>query len=273
VSRIRRQRPRWGQNFLIAEGVARWIVEWAAIEGRSVLEIGPGRGALTGLLLERAAFVRAVEIDASLAHELAERYGAAASRLQVVIGDVLKLPLAEILDPGMSVVANLPYESAAAIIRRLLTANVVPTDIVVMVQREVCARIAAQPGDRQYGLLALHTSLRADIAPGRVVAPGCFRPQPKVQSQVVRLRPLQGLRYEVGDEKLFSALAAVAFGMRRKMLRNTVLPYISERLGAESARSALMESGIDPTQRPETVSPEAFARLSSIVHRRLGGNA
>jgi 16S rRNA (adenine1518-N6/adenine1519-N6)-dimethyltransferase len=89
----------------------------------------------------------------------------------------------------------------------------------------------------------------------------------------VRLRPLQGLRYDVGDDKLFSTLAAVAFGMRRKMLRNTILPYISERLGLESARNALAESGIEPTQRPETVSPEAFARLSSIVHRRLGENA
>jgi 16S rRNA (adenine1518-N6/adenine1519-N6)-dimethyltransferase len=273
VSRIRHQRPRWGQNFLIAEGVARWIVDWAAIEGRSVLEIGPGRGALTELLVERAAFVRAVEIDLSLARELNERYAAAATRLQVVVGDVLALPLAEILDPGMSVVANLPYESAAAIIRRLLTVGVVPADIVVMVQREVCERLAARPGDRHYGLLALHTSLRADVVPGRVVAPGCFRPQPKVQSQVVRLRPLGRLRYDVGDEALFSELAAVAFGMRRKMVRNTILPFIRERLGDESAQRALSDAGIDPTQRPETVSPEAFARVSSIVHRRLGGHA
>jgi 16S rRNA (adenine1518-N6/adenine1519-N6)-dimethyltransferase len=273
VSRVRQRRPRWGQNFLIADGVARWIVDWAAIDGRRVLEIGPGRGALTGLLLERAAFVRAVEIDPSLARELIDRYAPAGDRLQVVTGDVLDLPIRATVDPGMSVVANLPYESAAAILRRLLTAGVVLADIVVMVQREVCARLAARPGDRHYGLLALHTSLRADVVPGRIVAPGCFRPQPKVQSQVVRLRPLAALRYPVGDEALFSEIAAIAFGMRRKMLRNTIVPFLRARLGEDGARAALAESGIDPTQRPEAVSPESFARLSAIVHRRRGGHA
>jgi len=267
VSRPRHERPRWGQNFLIAEGIARWIVEWASIDGRPVLEIGPGRGALTGLLLERAAYVRAVEIDEGLARELCERYAAAGERLQVKVGDALVLPLAEILDVGMSVVANLPYESAAAIIRRLLAADPAPPDIVVMVQREVCARLAARAGDRHYGLLALHTSLRADVIPGKIVPPGCFRPQPKVQSQVVRLRPLGSLRYPVGDEELFSRIAAAAFGMRRKMVRNTIVPYLSERIGEERARVALEESGIAPTQRPETIPPEAFARLSSLVHR------
>jgi len=273
VSGRRHDRPRWGQNFLIAEGVARWIVDWAAIDGRRVLEIGPGRGALTGLLLDRGAFVRAVEIDSRWASELRDRYAAAAERLDVVIGDILELPIERMLEPGVSVVANLPYESATAIIRRLLTSAVVPADIVVMVQREVCTRLAARPGGRHYGLLALHTSLRADVVPGRIVPPGCFRPQPKVQSQIVRLRPLGRLRHDVGDEDVFSEIASIAFGMRRKMLRNTIVPYLRERLGEEGARTALEESGIDPTRRPETVSPENFARLSSIVHRRCSGHA
>jgi 16S rRNA (adenine1518-N6/adenine1519-N6)-dimethyltransferase len=273
VSGTRHERPRWGQNFLVAESVARWIVEWAAIDGRRVLEIGPGRGALTALLLERASFVRAVEIDERLACELSVTHATAGDRLQVRRGDVLALPIGEILEPGMTVVANLPYESAAAIIRRLLSADPVPRDIVVMVQREVCTRLAARAGDRSYGLLALHTSLRADVVPGKIVAPGCFRPPPKVQSQVVRLRPLGALRYPVGDERLLSEIAAAAFGMRRKMVRNTLIPYLSERLGPEGARVVLEESGVDPTQRPETISPEAFARLSSRLHRRLSGHA
>jgi 16S rRNA (adenine1518-N6/adenine1519-N6)-dimethyltransferase len=273
VTGSRHVRPRWGQNFLVAESVARWIVEWAAIEGTKVLEIGPGHGALTGLLLERASFVRAVEIDERLAQELTSLHAAAGRRLQVRVGDVLTLPLDEILDPGMAVVANLPYESAAAIIRRLLSADPTPTDIVVMVQREVCLRLASRAGDRDYGLLALHTSLRADVIPGKIVAPGSFRPSPKVQSQVVRLRPLRGFRYPVGDERLLSEIAAVAFGMRRKMVRNTIVPYLRDRIGAEGARSALEESGIDSSQRPETIPPESFARLSSLVHRRISGDA
>jgi 16S rRNA (adenine1518-N6/adenine1519-N6)-dimethyltransferase len=173
----------------------------------------------------------------------------------------------------MSVVANLPYESAAAIIRRLLSADRVPADIVVMVQKEVCERLAAKAGDRHFGLLALHTSLRADVVPGKVVAPGCFRPPPKVQSQVVRLRPLGRMRYPIGDETIFSELAAAAFGMRRKMMRNSVIPLLRARVGEQGAWSALEESGIDPSQRPETVTLEAFARLSSFVHRRLGTDA
>ena len=273
MSRVRHERPRWGQNFLVAEGVARWIVEWAAIDGRSVLEIGPGRGALTGLLLARASFVRAVEIDERLACELSAMYAAAGDRLQVTAADVLEVPLAEILAPGMSVVANLPYESAAAIIRRLLSAQPAPIDIVVMVQREVCSRLGAHAGDRDYGLLALHTSLRADVIPGKIVPPGCFRPAPKVHSQVVRLRPLERLRHPVGDERLFSEITASAFGMRRKMVRNSIVPYLCKRIGAESARAALEEAGIDPSQRPETIPPDAFARLSLLVHRRLIGHA
>jgi 16S rRNA (adenine1518-N6/adenine1519-N6)-dimethyltransferase len=273
VSRGRYERPRWGQNSLVAESIAHWIVEWAAIDGRRVLEIGPGRGALTGLLLERASFVRAMEIDERLARELATMHSTAGERLEVKAGDVLALPIEEILEPGMRVVANLPYESAAAIIRRLLSADTPPPDIVVMVQREVCSRLAARAGDRHYGLLALHTSLRADVIAGRTVAPGCFRPPPKVQSQVVRLRPLGGLRYPVGDERLFAEIAAAAFRMRRKMVRNTILPYLAERIGQEAAHAAFEEAGIDPRQRPETIAPEAFARLSSFAYRILSGHA
>jgi len=273
VSRNRSGRPRWGQNFLIAEGVARWIVDWAEIDDRRVLEIGPGRGALTGLLLERAATVTAVEIDEGLARDLREKYSPAGGRLQLVVGDVLELPLVTILEPGMTVVANLPYESASAIIRRLLTASIVPADIVVMVQREVCARLGATAGDRHHGLLSIHTSLRADVVAGRIVPPGCFRPQPQVQSQVVRLRPLGALRHPVGDEALFGEIVRAAFGMRRKMLRNTVVPFLRERLGDEATRRALEEAGIDPTQRPENISLECFARLSSSVNRLVGSHA
>jgi 16S rRNA (adenine1518-N6/adenine1519-N6)-dimethyltransferase len=262
VKRGTRARPRWGQNFLVAPDVAAWIANWASIEGCRVLEIGPGRGALTKPLLERAAFVRAVEIDRRLAEHLASTCGGAADRLEVVVGDALIETGDRIVEPGMHVVANLPYESATAIIRMLLDRRPPVADIVVMVQREVCQRLAAKPGSKEYGPLGVHTHLRADVETGRVVPPGCFRPQPRVESQVIRLRPLGRLRYDVGDEELFRRIIAAAFGMRRKMLRNSLLPFLGALVGVDAARRTMEALGIDPSARPETVSVESFGRLS-----------
>ena len=262
-------RRRWGQHFLIATDVASAIVDWAEIDGRRVLEIGPGRGALTDLLVERAAFVRAVEIDTALAEQLRARHASCGERLEIVSGDVLRLAIEDVLEPGMTVVANLPYESATAIIRSLLTAKVHASRIVVMVQREVCRRLVAKPGDREYGLLAVHTTLRADAEPGRIVAPGCFNPPPRVDSQLVRMRPLETLRFDVGDEELFATLVAAAFAQRRKMLRNTLLPRVAAYVGAADAAALLDAAEIPATARPETVGVAAFARLASALHARL----
>ncbi len=262
-------RRRWGQHFLAAPEIARAIVDWADVDGKRVLEIGPGRGALTDLLVARAAVVRAVEIDVSLAEALRSKYAAAGARFEVVVGDVLSVPIASLVEPDTRVVANLPYESATAIIRKLLEAATRPRELVVMVQREVCQRLAAKVGDRHYGLLAIHTSLRADAQLGRVVPPGCFRPPPKVDSQVIRLRPLSALRYDVGAETLFSEIVASAFGQRRKMLRNTLAPYLASRVGAGAGLELMAAAGIDPTARPETVSVEAFARLAALAHARV----
>lgn len=262
-------RRRWGQHFLVASDVARAIVDWAAVSGKRVLEIGPGRGALTDHLLDRAAFVRAVEIDSRLAEDLRARHAPMRDRLEIVVGDVLAFAVEDLLEPDMVVVANLPYESATAIIQKLLATRSPASDIVVMVQREVCQRLAATPGDRHYGLLALHTSLRADVLPGRVVPPGCFRPPPRVDSQVVRLRPLATLRYDIGAELLFSELATAAFGQRRKMLRNTLLPRVASHVGAAVAEELFAAAGILPSARPETVGLASFAQLSSSLHARL----
>jgi 16S rRNA (adenine1518-N6/adenine1519-N6)-dimethyltransferase len=271
VNQRRRARPRWGQNFLIAPDVARHIVDWADVGGRRVLEIGPGKGALTGLLLDRATHVRTVEIDPVLADDL-RRSHAADSRLEVVVGDVLALPMEEVLEPGITVVANLPYESATAILRALLEAESTIDSIVVMVQREVCRRLAAKTGDREYGLLAIHTRLRADVEPGRVVPAGCFRPVPQVESQLVRLRPLGVPRCAVGDLALFRGITAAAFRARRKMLRNSVEPFLRARLG--SATDAILErSGIDLSLRPERLALEDFARLSVLVSEVAGSDA
>jgi 16S rRNA (adenine1518-N6/adenine1519-N6)-dimethyltransferase len=140
---------------------------------------------------------------------------------------------------------------------------------VVMLQREVCQRLAAREGSSQYGLLALHTRLAADVAAGRIVEAGCFRPRPRVSSQLVRLTPLTKPRYDVGDRVLFDALVATAFGQRRKMIRNTVGRWIGARVGEARAVELIESAGIEASVRPQDVSLATYAALSRTLHREL----
>jgi 16S rRNA (adenine1518-N6/adenine1519-N6)-dimethyltransferase len=270
----RRGRVRWGQNFLVDASVAEAIVDWAGIEDRRVLEIGPGRGAITTLLATRASHLDLVEIDPELAGEWTRRY-AGDDRVTVTCADVLDLDLTRLLTAPAHVVANLPFDAGTAIVSRLLDAPALVTELVVMLQKEVCQRLLAEPGGRSYGLLTIHSRLRADVDPGIEVPPECFRPAPKVVSQVVRLRPLGHLRHEVGDLALFERLLRAAFAARRKMLRNTLGAWLRGRLpdAAVHEHDVWRRSEIDPSARPETVSIEAWARLSCVVHEMLEEDA
>lgn len=262
-------RARWGQNFLVDTQAAEGIVAWAAIDGLPVLEIGPGRGALTQLLAERASRLWLVEIDRTLAAVLRDRY-AGNDRVTVIEGDVLRLDLPSLIEPGVHVVANLPYESGTAIVSELLAHRGLAADIVVMLQREVVARLAAAPGSKTYGSLSVLTQMVADVEPGRVLAPRAFRPRPKVESQIVRLRPLPRPRLDVADEALFREMVYQSFSMRRKMLRNSLGRWLASRLGAgseERCASVLAAAEVDPTARPEELPLSKFAALSCAIAR------
>jgi len=263
LTRKRGRSARWGQNFLVDRRVAKAIVEWAEIDGARVLEIGPGRGALTELLAERCAYLSLVEIDGELAEALRQRY-AQRPAVEVIEGDVLEVDLSTSIEAPVRVVSNLPYESATAIVIRLLECSLAIESMVLMLQREVCRRILARAGDREYGRLALLVGLHADVEAGRVVKPGSFRPAPKVESQLLRIRPLPALRFDVGSMGVFRDLVRAAFGGRRKIVRNTLGPWLQDRIGPR-ARRWIEQAGIDPAARPETIELEAFARLSREV--------
>ena len=248
------------------------MVSWADIEGRCVLEIGAGHGALTELMAERAEQLWVVEIDPRLASELRGRFRGI-GRVTVVEADVLRVDLRALVHAPVHVVASLPYESGTAIVRRLLELRGLFADVVVMLQREVCQRMLASPGSRRYGLLSIHVAMRADGVAGRVVSPGSFRPAPQVQSQILRLRPLGALRHPVGDESHFAALVRVAFAERRKMLRNTLGRWLERCVGLQGAARTFAAASIDPSQRPETVSVESFARASLESYRMLSERA
>lgn len=278
MSGARGRRVRWGQNFLADRNVARRIVDWSGPDGRRVLEIGPGKGALTDLLLERCSHLTLIEIDPALAAAWRER-AQGLDRLDVVEGDLLNLDLrAELARPATAatptlVVGNLPYDAGTAIVMRLLEYRDLFDEIVVMLQKEVCERLSAAAGTRAYGLLAVHAQLRADIEGGFGVAPGSFRPRPRVHSQVIRLSPLAELRHAVGDEEVFSWLVREAFGQRRKMVRNTLGARLDERLGATAGAALLARAAIDADSRPEAVPLERFAALARLVAFELEDRA
>jgi 16S rRNA (adenine1518-N6/adenine1519-N6)-dimethyltransferase len=258
-------RRRWGQHFLADRHIAGRIVELAGIAGRRVLEIGPGRGALSDLLAERCSQLSMVEIDPRLADQLRQRYQGRAD-VRVVEGDILDLEPTGCIEMPAHVVANLPYETGTRIIAHLLAARPRFTDMTVMLQREVADRLLASENSPAYGRLSVMTALLAEVREGIKVPPDAFRPAPRVHSKVVRLRPYTRPPHQVGDDGLFDEVVSRAFSQRRKMLRNTLLAWLSNRLGGrEQALACLESAGIGLTQRPQEVSVSRFAELSRLV--------
>ena len=257
-----RAQPRWGQHFLIDPNVALAIVEWADVGGQDVVEIGPGRGALTGMLAQRARSLTLIEIDPKLATNVRDEYVNAA-HVRVIEADALRVNWREVAPVPFRVVANLPYESGTAIVRRLIEHGSSLTQAVVMLQREVCQRMTATEGSKLYGVLSVHMTLNADVSLGRIVGPSSFRPRPQVESQLLRIRPLTAPRWAHGSPEHFAEVVRVAFSERRKMLRNTLGRWLTQRIGAASADRVLADAGVVPTQRPETVSTQAFAQIAA----------
>lgn len=262
-----RRRVRWGQNFLVDRSVARAIVDWAAVDGRRVLEIGPGRGALTGELAGRAERLWLVEIDRRLAADLCARYRRR-PEIRVIRADVLDLELDAFLDPPVLAIGNLPYESGTAIVSQLLQRPGLFDEMIFMLQREVCERLTAESGSSNYGMLSIHAQLRADVELGRRVSPSCFRPRPKVESRLVRLRPLARPRFPIGDESVFAELLRRAFSARRKMIRNGIGEWLERCWGSGAADDLLATAGIDGSQRPATVTLASYAALSAALSAR-----
>jgi len=259
-----RPRKRWGQHFLCDPGVVRRIVETAGVgpEG-AVLEIGPGLGALTDALAERAGRLYLVEIDRGLAARLEERY-AGRSHVRVLVGDVLALALDTLVDePEVTVVANLPYNITTPILFRLLELRARFPRAVVMVQREVATRIAAAPGGRDWGVLPALVQTFAEVRVAFGVSRRSFLPPPRVESAVIDVRWSRGPRVDVGDVETYRAVVRAAFGQRRKTLRNALAALAQARgLDAAAFAAACADAGIDPGTRAERLSTASFARLA-----------
>ncbi len=258
-------RKRFGQHFLSDPRILARIAEAAApAPDETVIEIGPGRGALTERLRERAGRVIAIEIDRDLAAALRARY-AADDRLTIVEGDVLDVSLAELAGGPFVLVGNIPYYITTPILFRALE-RPRAARAVFLVQREVAERLAAPPGSEEYGALSANVQALAHPELLFRVAPGAFQPPPSVESAVIRLTPLAQPLVLPDEEAPFRELVQAAFGMRRKQMRRVVRSLWG--LDAHTAERILEAAAIEPTARPETLSPERFVRL--LRGRRVG---
>jgi 16S rRNA (adenine1518-N6/adenine1519-N6)-dimethyltransferase len=259
----RHPRKRLGQHFLADRGVAQRIVDLAQLRGTErVVEIGPGLGALTDVLVEHAGELWLIEIDADLAARLRAQH-AQRPTVQVVQGDALKVDFAALLGAGAPavVVANLPYNIATAILTALLEARCFAR-MVLMLQREVVERLRAQPGTKDYSALSVYTQFAARLRPGLRVGPEAFVPRPKVESEVIVVEPLAQPPVAVDDPVVFHRVVRATFNQRRKQLANSLRAISNDPVAALGA------ARIDPTRRPETLTLAEFALLSNAVRRQ-----
>jgi 16S rRNA (adenine1518-N6/adenine1519-N6)-dimethyltransferase len=249
---------RFGQHFLNDRTALADIADAALLTNEDVVvEIGPGRGALTDHLLSRAGRVVAIEIDKQLTQLLREKY-AANTRVTILEGDVLDIRISDVAGGPFTVVGNVPYYITTPILFHTLRPPL-PVRCVFLVQREVAERIVSPPGSREYGALSVNVQAVAKAEIVRIVPPGAFSPPPKVESAVVRITPLETPIVAESEIESFRTFVLSVFGMRRKQI-GTILRSVWS-LVAEDATRILADVGIDPKARPETLSPEQFAQL------------
>jgi len=247
-----------GQHFLTDRRILQRIVDALELTGvETVIEIGPGRGSLTELLAPMARRLILIEYDRALAADLRARYAAAPS-VTTIEADVLTVSLGELAGGPYSLVGNVPYYITTPILFHAMTPPR-PDRAVYLVQREVAERIVAAPNSEAYGALSVNVQALADPALLFRVAPGSFQPPPRVESAVVRIDPLANPIIAPEEEVPFSRFVRDAFGMRRKQLRRVIRSLWN--LSAEPAEALLGRCHIDPAARPETLSPDDFARL------------
>ena len=254
-----RPHKQFGQHFLIDQTVVDRMLVAAQIHPTdTVLEIGPGLGALSDQLAERAGKLYLVEVDILLAERLQTRF-ASNSHIRILLADFLTLDLAAaFLEPTIHVVASLPYNVATPILFRLLEHRRQFPEVTVMIQKEVAERLTANPGTKAYGVPSVLTQLYATVTTVCTVGSRSFFPAPKVESQVVRLVFQAEPRVAVRDVKRFQQVVKAAFAQRRKTLRNAL-----KAAGYQNLETIEKRSGIDLQRRGETLSVSEFAILAN----------
>ena len=260
-----------GQNFLVDESYVRRVVGALGPRGdETVLEIGPGRGALTGRLLESGGRVVAVEFDREIAALLRGRF-AAVPGFELIEADALEVDFCAAVAPDATarVVANLPYNISTAILQKLIAARRCLPELVLMLQREVVERVTAPAGSPERGFLSVLVQAYCETEALFDVPPGAFRPVPKVWSTVARLRARERAEIEEDLEGLFRQVVSAGFAQRRKTMQNNLRAAtagLRARVDAAGGDAAALEAaGVEPRRRAETLTVAEWATLTRVL--------
>lgn len=246
-----------GQHFLTDQTVARNIVASLGSKG-DVLEVGPGTGVLTQYLLQKEdTRLKVVEIDSESVAYLLEHFPSIAGGLYEA--DFLKMPLEKLFEGDFAVIGNFPYNISSQIFFKILDYRGNVPEVVCMIQKEVAERLAAPPGSKTYGILSVLLQAWYDIEYLFTVGEGAFLPPPKVKSAVIRLT--RNSRESLGcDEELFRKVVKTAFNQRRKTIRNSLKPLLSQ--------AGLTADGLPFAEaRPEQLSVEEFIKLTESIRK------
>ena len=252
-------KKRFGQNFLHDEGVISKIVDAIDPEpGENLIEIGPGLGALTEPVIERAGAISVVELDRDLAHRL-RHHPFIASKLTIYEADALKFDFSEIAtkEKPLRIFGNLPYNISTPLIFHLLTFKDSVKDMHFMLQKEVVERMAASENCKAYGRLSIMTQYQCQVIPVMQIGPEAFKPAPKVDSAIVRLIPHGEIKNPVKDIASLNQVCLAAFNQRRKTIRNSFKKLFTV--------EQLADLGIDATLRAENLPVSDYIKLANFL--------
>jgi 16S rRNA (adenine1518-N6/adenine1519-N6)-dimethyltransferase len=270
-SNAHRPLKRFGQNFLTNQSVIKRIIgSLDPNPGETIIEIGPGEGALTQPLLEHQSRVVAIEFDNNLVPLLEEKFGGY-ENFQLIHADALTTDFCEIIRPAHTarVVANLPYNVATAILQKLIEQRACVNDMVLMLQREVVDRITAVPGSSERGYLSVLVEAYCETEKLFDVAPGSFQPAPKVWSSVVRIAPRTVAAVFVKDENLLWKIVSAGFAQRRKTILNNLRnapPPLSEVVKNHGGASiVLCRAEVELQRRAETLTLDEWTRIAQAM--------
>lgn len=249
-------RKRFGQHFLISDSIIEKIVHAISPQEHDVIvEIGPGRGAITRPLIQLASTFHAIEFDRDLVPTLVRQYGDYPNAT-FHEADALQFDFAGLGD-RLRIVGNLPYNISTPLLFRLAEFRDVLVDMHFMLQKEVVDRLAAEPGSKAYGRLTIMLGCHFEVVPLFDVPPEAFLPPPRVMSSVVRLRPLPAPGFDIADPEMLETLVKLAFSRRRKTLRNALKGMASD--------VEIEAQGLEPSVRPEQVAIADWVGLANTL--------